>query len=341
MCGILGYIRIDGAPLPDTLGPALSSIAHRGPDNEQTLIEEGVFLGHRRLKILDLGELANQPMTSSDGRYTLIYNGEIYNYIELRADLESRGYSFQTTGDTEVLLYLYAEFGHACVDHLNGMFAFVVYDRVSREVFAARDRLGIKPIYYAWDHRTLIISSEIRAIVAADPSLGEIDQAALAQYLMLGSVQAPRTIFKRIKALLPGHSLALTEGSLRKHEYWSAPFIPESEKARVTFEEASGRTRELLTDSVQKQLISDVALGAFLSGGIDSTIIAGLMSASNGVPPKTFSIRYDEGGSAYNEGDCRPNGHSLRMRPPRVPGLRRRRVRRVASVHPAPRPAFV
>ncbi|MFC1512263.1 asparagine synthase (glutamine-hydrolyzing) [Candidatus Latescibacterota bacterium] len=303
MCGFLTYFDIENNYIPELLQNGLSALTHRGPDNEGIFQDKDIFLGHRRLKIIDLSDSANQPMSCENGRYWIVYNGEIYNFQELRQFLTSKGYLFKTKGDTEVLLKLYQELEKRCLERLNGMYSFVIYDKYKKNIFAARDRIGIKPLFYYWDGRVLSISSEIKAFLEANIINREIDIVALKQYLVYGSVKSPRTIFKSIKSLLPGHYLCLENKSLRIKKYWEIPFIPEADKPTESLHNASNKVRELLEDSIRLQMISDVPLGAFLSGGIDSSVIVALMSKLTNSEVKTFSIGFDVGGSSYNEID--------------------------------------
>ena len=196
MCGILIYYNVNRDAVPESLERGLDSMKHRGPDGEGIFREKGVFLGHRRLKIIDLSDNANQPMSCDEGRYWIVFNGEIYNYKELRHFLEARGHRFKTQSDTEVLLKMYIELGEGCLKHLNGMFAFAVYDNYTGKLFVVRDRLGIKPVYYFWDGKVLVIASEIRTLVESNIVPRELDSIAIQQYLMQGCVQSPRTIIK-------------------------------------------------------------------------------------------------------------------------------------------------
>jgi len=301
MCGILTYYNTVSGTVPKSLKCGLDSMKHRGPDSEGTFCDKGVFLGHHRLKIIDLSDNANQPMSCGEGRYWIVFNGEIYNYQELRPFLEAKGHRFKTQSDTEVLLKMYIELGEGCLKHLNGMFAFAIYDNYTRKLFAARDRLGIKPLYYFWNGKVFVMASEIRALVESKIVPRELDSIAIQQYLMLGSVQSPHTIIKSIKTLMPGHFLFLENHELKINEYWYTPFISEGDKRFETFEDAKKRVRELLEDSIRLRLISDVPLGVFLSGGIDSSTIVALMSKLGASKISTFSIGFDVGGSTWNE----------------------------------------
>jgi asparagine synthase (glutamine-hydrolysing) len=302
MCGLIAYSHIADGRLPKRLTRGLRSLGHRGPDAHGEKRDGGVFLGHRRLKILDLSDQANQPMASDDGRYTIVFNGEIYNYPELRGELLAKGWKLRTTGDTEVLLKLFIEMGEACLPRLNGMFAFVIHDAAERRFFAARDHFGIKPLYYVWDGKQLAFASEIRALLEAGIVPLEIDPAAVDQFLTWGSIQLPRTIVKGVTSLTPGHLLTFHEGAMQERPYWSLPNGAATDSGpEISEKDAVRRIRELLEDSVRGQLVSDVPLGAFLSGGVDSTTVVGLMRQLGVGEINTFSIGFGRGEDAFNE----------------------------------------
>lgn len=301
MCGFLTCLRPGGGLDRDRLEAGLAALEHRGPDCRGTIAREGVFLGHRRLKIIDLSDRANQPMSTPDGRLTLVYNGEIYNFRQLRRELEARGRRFETTGDTEVLLALYDELGAGCLSRLSGMFAFAIYDWERREIFAARDRVGIKPLYYRADAGGIALASEIRALLAAGLAERAINETAVEQYLSGGSVEAPQTIIPNVFALRPGHWLRWRDGRLDVNRYWKPPYVPEAEKKPVDEREAAECLRWLLEEAVRGQLVSDVPLGVFLSGGIDSSTIVALMARLGVGTIKTFSIGFDVGREAFDE----------------------------------------
>lgn len=301
MCGIFAYFSLNGENVPQTLGQGVDFLRHRGPDRQGAIEDSTFFLGHCRLKIIDLSDEANQPFCSDDGRYGLLFNGEIYNYREERRLLERQGHTFRTQSDTEVLLRLYQVDGLQCLKRLNGMFAFVIYDRKEKKVVAARDRFGIKPLYYAFSGRSLCFASELGSLLESGVVARQVDPEALGEYLHFGAVQSPRTIIQGIRSLNPGELLIAQDGQVKIERYWELPFIPEAEKARPSSVQAVARIRELLTESVKRQLVSDVPLGVFLSGGIDSSTVVGAM-ATLGIPEiKTFSIGYDVGGNETNE----------------------------------------
>ncbi len=294
MCGICGVVYGDGRePDKGVLKRANDLIAHRGPDDEGSLIDAPAALAMRRLAIIDLNT-GHQPISYAAERYWIVFNGEIYNYQDLRAGLLSRGHSLKTKSDTEAILALYQEKGERCVDDLRGMFAFAIWDRKEKSLFIARDRIGKKPLVYA--HRpdgTLLFGSEIRCLFGLDPKLPrEIDPVAVDMFLSLQYIPSPRAIYREVRKLPPGHSMTWKAGKLDVRRYWDLPLG----KPPITtdFEEAKRLLRDTLTESTRLRMISDVPLGAFLSGGVDSSIIVALMARLSTKPVKTFSIGFDE-----------------------------------------------
>jgi asparagine synthase (glutamine-hydrolysing) len=291
MCGIAGIVsaaadeRIEAA----TIHRMCQAIVHRGPDDEGIFVKDGVGFGMRRLSIIDLAG-GHQPVFNEDRSVWVVFNGEIYNFPQLRSELQSRGHRLSTHTDTEVIVHLYEEMGRDCVHRLRGMFAFALYDERRRKVLIARDRLGEKPLHYAFDGKRLLFGSEIKAILAVAPELAEIDRHALRQYLQFGYVPDPATSFSDIKKLPPGHLLELENGKLSVSQYWDLPeygtHSPASEEACL--EELEHR----LAEAVEMRLIADVPLGAFLSGGVDSSLIVALMARASSKPVKTFSIGF-------------------------------------------------
>ena len=290
MCGIFGSFAIDGEPVDAKRGEICTdTLVHRGPDEGGTWSEDSLFLGMRRLSILDL-EAGNQPIWDSSKRFCIVYNGELYNYRELRSTLQAQGYALQTKSDTEVVLNAFVKWGPQCLQRLNGMFAFAVWNRRERSLFISRDRLGEKPLYYFWDRKRLVFASEMKAIVA-DPTIErEIDFQGLFNYLSFGSSLAPTTIFRNISKLQPGHYLEVSTKGLSLHEYWDVPRQTEPHGKGSAF--SAETIRELLADSVRMRMVSDVPLGAFLSGGVDSSAIVAYMTRFSEQPIKTFSLGF-------------------------------------------------
>jgi asparagine synthase (glutamine-hydrolysing) len=302
MCGIAGILSRDCASLAEQLAPMIQAQAHRGPDAWGTWIDGPCALGHRRLSIIDLSEGGRQPMTSSDQRLHLTFNGEIYNFQELRTELISLGHTFRSRSDTEVLIAAYQQWGENCLQKLRGMFAFALWDAPNMRLFLARDRVGKKPLFYSLQKDRFVFASELQGVLAAPGISREIDLSAIDAYLSYGYVPAPRTAFRAVKKLLPGNSMVIEFGDsalTAKHStYWELQYLP---KLAITEEEAIERLREKLSVAVRIRMISDVPLGTFLSGGIDSSIVVGLMAKQSASKVKTFSIGFKE--SEYNELD--------------------------------------
>ncbi|MFN5170640.1 MAG: asparagine synthase (glutamine-hydrolyzing) [Cyclobacteriaceae bacterium] len=291
MCGITGIFAYNlvGKFNKVNVAAATRALEKRGPDFQDVFLSEWVCLGHRRLSIIDTREVAHQPMWDSSGRYGIVFNGEIFNYRELRQNLEQRGFTFRTESDTEVLLNLWIANREACLNQLNGFFAFCIYDQHEESLFLARDRYGIKPLLYLSDDDKFIFASEMKSIVhyGIDKSL---DYTALATYFQLNYIPAPRTVFSAVKKLLPGHYIRVKRGDVSINRYYSIPY-PTAHPEPLTYEEAQQALFQKLEASVQKRLVADVPLGAFLSGGIDSSVITGL--ASRHKPNlHTFSIGF-------------------------------------------------
>src|SRR5262245_7133164 len=268
-------------------------LRHRGPDGEGLRSEGPVGLGHRRLAIVDVAG-GHQPMTNEDGTVWIILNGEIYNHGELRPSLEACGHHYRTRSDTETILHLYEEEGERCVEKLRGMFAFALWDRTRRELLLARDRLGIKPLYYIIDGSELLFASEIKALLAALPHRPVFNHAILPEFLATRFVSGGETFFEGVRSLSPGHTLTWSpEGGIQLRQYWHVP-TGEDSPASLSFEEAVRDVRAGLFDAVRSHLMSDVPLGLFLSGGIDSSALAGVMSSMARAPIQTFSVGFDE-----------------------------------------------
>jgi asparagine synthase (glutamine-hydrolysing) len=290
MCGIAGIFDMAGGPVhAEEVRSMCAAIVHRGPDGEGTYLGQGVGLGMRRLSIIDL-ETGDQPVRNEDGSAWVVFNGEIYNYRELRADLEARGHRFYTHTDTEVIVHLYEERGVACVEALRGMFAFAVWDERAGQLLLARDRLGIKPLYYGCVGDRLVFGSELKALLALPEVRRSVDWKAFAHFLTFLSTPADQSILSGIRKLPPAHVLVARVGAEpRVSRYWDVSFAPERGRSEEWFVE---RLRELLHESVGMHLVSDVPLGAFLSGGIDSSTVVATMAAHMAEPVKTFSIGF-------------------------------------------------
>ena len=266
------------------------TLTHRGPDGAGEFVGEGVGLAHRRLSIIDLGG-GTQPMENEDGSLVLVFNGEIYNYLELKPDLESRGHRFRTTSDTEVILHLYEELGPACVEALNGMFAFALWDKRERRLLLARDRLGKKPLYYQQLGDSLIFASELKALRQHPRVEARISPTALDDYLAYGYVPYDRCILEGVQKLPPGCTLRWEQGEARVERYWDVTFVTATGPDEATWIE---ELEDLLRQAIRIRLRSDVPLGVFLSGGADSSAIAALASFESASKVKTFSIGFDE-----------------------------------------------
>jgi len=293
MCGILGQIGIEtGEEFAGHFLAALNLQAHRGPDDcGVTHPTPDVWLGHRRLSIIDLSPTGHQPMANETGDLQVVFNGEIYNFPELRPQLESKGHVFRSQSDTEVLLHGYEEWGSAgLVKRLKGMFAFGLYDKPRRRLVLVRDRLGVKPLYYHSTHNTLPFASEIKSILHLKPELRELNLAAVSSFLSYRMVLGDDTFFRGIRALPPGKILVREAGATRQKRYWQVPdFEAEEDKGEDYYLEA---TRELVTTATHRRLISDVPLGAYLSGGLDSSLLVAVMARGAGHPVRTFCIGF-------------------------------------------------
>ncbi len=276
----------------DVLARMNHSIVHRGPDDEGFFVEENVGLAMRRLSIIDV-KTGHQPISNENRDIWIVFNGEIYNHAELRSQLESKGHQYRTRSDTETIVHLYEEYGRDCVSHLRGMFAFVIWDRRKRVLLAARDRLGIKPFYYRWDGKSFLFGSEIKAVFAYPGITPEFNNTTLAEYLAFGYLTGPDTMFAGIQKLMPGHTLELPEGGVPKIErYWDLAIKPDQEpRPREYYVKTY---REMLEDAVGSHLMSDVPLGMFLSGGLDSSAVAALATKIRGDQIQTFAVGYGE-----------------------------------------------
>jgi asparagine synthase (glutamine-hydrolysing) len=299
MCGIFGILAKDPAHFSHA-DAQLRVIEHRGPDEEGKWRGDCVYLGNRRLSIIDLAG-GSQPIFNETNSCCIVFNGELYNFLDLRPVLEGRGHVFRTRSDTEVVLHAYEEWGTACLDHFNGMFALAIWDSQRQHLFIARDRIGEKPLYYYAAPDRFVFGSEIKSIVA-DPTIPrEVNPRGLSNFLAFGHALAPDTMYRNILKLLPGHYLIAREGEVKITQYWDVgdePQLPEGKPLRE--EEYAERILALLDDSVRRRMIADVPVGAFLSGGVDSSAVVALMKRHATGPVKTFSLGFSIGG-AYNE----------------------------------------
>lgn len=277
MCGITGFIAFSGhdsEKAANRVKVMADVIAHRGPDEDGFFIDNHTAFGHKRLSIIDLSS-GQQPMHSFDNTHHIVFNGEVYNYLEIQKELINLGHQFKTQCDTEVILYAYMEWGRACVERFNGMFAFAIWNSKDRTLFAARDRVGKKPFYYAWDGQTFAFGSELKSLLAGGFSQKKIDPRSLDCYLTFGYIPAPMTIFKDVKKLTAAHTLFLSNQEFIIKRYWQARF---AEPAPQSMDEACEAFEPLLLDAVKCRLMSEVPLGAFLSSGLDSTLVVSFMS---------------------------------------------------------------
>jgi len=291
MCGIAGIVRSDGAQIDrDLLARMNDAIRHRGPDDDGFYFSDGVGLAMRRLSIIDL-KGGHQPIHNSDRTAWIVFNGEIYNYRELRKQLEACGHQFYTDSDTEAIVHAYDEYGTDCPKYLRGMFAFAIWDERAKSLFLARDRVGKKPLLYAQLNGQLIFGSEFMALLRHPEVSRDVNYEAIHHYLSFICVPAPLTAYQAIRKLQPGHWLLWKNGEIKLERYWQLDF---SHKISISEEEAGERVVDLLRDAVRVRLMSEVPLGAFLSGGIDSSAIVALMAQESSEKVKTFSIGFEE-----------------------------------------------
>jgi asparagine synthase (glutamine-hydrolysing) len=296
MCGIAGFLKEDARASRDVLASMCDRLAHRGPDAYGWMADDHAALGHRRLSIIDLST-GDQPMGNEDGSIQVVFNGEIYNYRELRRELQAKGHRFRTESDTEVLAHLYEEAGERMPEFLNGMFAFAIWDAPRRRLFLARDRMGKKPLYYSGDVPgfRFAFASELKALAAMPGFDAREDPRSIAEFLALSYIPDPRTIYRGVAKLEPAHSLTVDLSGIRKRRYWEPSFQRHGRPLEETIEELSG----LAEDAVERRMISDVPLGAFLSGGVDSSAVVAFMARKAPSRVRTFSIgftnkRFDE-----------------------------------------------
>ncbi len=300
MCGIVGILGSPEKPLDVLVRTMRDVFPYRGPDAEGLWVNHSskVALGHRRLSIIDVRSAGNQPMSYGEGRFWIAYNGEIYNYLELREELMGKGYGFRTQTDTEVLLAAFCEWGGGCLNRFNGMWAFAIWDDAKERLFLSRDRMGIKPLYYYQDTRAFYFASELKAILSALDHRPEIDMALLDAYMSFGYVPGENTFFRGIRRLLPGHFAEWDGNGLgTPRKYWDLVFEADSTS---DIGECARQSRVILEDSIALRLRSDVPLGIFLSGGIDSSAVVALLARNAMAQLKTFSVAYDFG-PEFNE----------------------------------------
>ena len=298
MCGINGIYNISklNSPLQE-MEKMIAKQKHRGPDASGTYVNDFVAFGHSRLSIIDLEASSNQPFYSKDNKFILIFNGEIYNYKEIRESLPD--YHFRTNSDTEVVLAAYQTWGTNCVHQFNGMFAFAIWDVEKRTLFIARDRLGIKPLYIYDNNESIVFSSEIRSLMECSLVKKKIDKDSFVDYLRYNTVHAPKTIIEGVKMLMPGHYIWVSDDEYKNEPYWDINKYINRKSDNQSYEEIKIEVKDRLTKSVKRRLVADVPFGAFLSGGIDSSAIVALMSEVTDKPLKTFNISFAE--EAFSE----------------------------------------
>ena len=292
MCGIAGLLRIDGKVEESSLARMSANLAHRGPDDDGLWVSEDakVGLAHRRLAIIDLGPAGHQPMTNEDGSIWLVYNGEIYNYIEIKRRLEDLGHRFRSNSDTETIIHGYEEWGEAFLEKLRGMFAFGLWDSRWQRLLLVRDHTGIKPLFYYWDGQTFAFASEIKGFWGLDGIDRTVDRSAIFDYLTYMYVPAPKTAYQRIRKLQPGHLLSFDGTRLQEKQYWEVPLAQDDS---MDENRAVRLLREHLSDAVSLNMVSDVPVGVFLSGGLDSSTVVAYMTKQAREPIRTYSIGFD------------------------------------------------
>ena len=293
MCGINGILSLnENDKSLQIIALMNNSLKHRGPNDEGVFVENTIALGHRRLSIIDLSDAGHQPMLSDDGNLVIVYNGELYNYLELKVELKD--YNYKTNTDTEVILAAYKKWGYDCLNHFNGMYAFAIWNRSKKNLFIARDRAGIKPLYYFQQNNTLIFSSEIRALLSTNLIPKKLNGEALADYLRYQTVHAPDTILKDVSMLMPGHYIIASENNFDIKKYWEPSTDKNPEAEQRSYSSICKEINKILFDAVERRLVADVPFGAFLSGGIDSSAVVGIMSKIAQQKVKTFSVVFDD-----------------------------------------------
>jgi len=297
MCGINGIISFKNRTnLDSTIRKMNNVLVHRGPDSEGILIHKNIALGHRRLSIIDLSDNASQPIFDNSGQFSLIYNGELYNFKNLKSQLSD--YNFKTQTDSEVILASYLKWGEKCIEHFDGMFAFAILDKNDNSIFIARDRLGIKPLYYFHNEDNFVFSSEIKSLLTSELVPRKINRESVYDYVRYQTVHAPNTIIKDVSMLMPGHYIKVQNKDIKFQKYWSLKI--ENNKQEKPYSEIKNDIKNLIFSAVEKRMMSDVPLGAFLSGGIDSSIITGVMSKLTEKKVNTFSVNFNE--AEFSEG---------------------------------------
>ncbi|HXI09734.1 MAG TPA: asparagine synthase (glutamine-hydrolyzing), partial [Thermodesulfobacteriota bacterium] len=299
MCGIAGIYdtRAKRGSLEPEIRAMTEALSHRGPDDFGYHVADTVALGHRRLSIIDL-KGGHQPIYNEDSTACIVYNGEVYNYREIKKELEGAGHRFTTNSDTETILHAYEQWGEECVGRLHGMFAFCVWDSKKKTLFMARDRFGKKPFFYAEYNGRFVFSSEMKSILLDPGFKRTVDDEALAAYFMFTYVPAPLTIYRGIKKLLPGHTLTYRDGQTTENKYWDIRFAPDRGKKEKDF---IPEFMELLREAVRMRLLSEVPLGAFLSGGVDSSTVVALMSGVSPSPVNTFTIGFSGNTGGFDD----------------------------------------
>src|SRR5687768_9392758 len=303
MCGIAGLVATDHLDQQDSARAIAMRdiIAHRGPDDAGLFVDGHAALAHRRLSIVDLAA-GHQPLANETGQVWIVFNGEVYNHADVRPELEAAGHHYKTRSDTETLIHAYEQWGDACVEHFRGMFAFAIWDAPRRRLLLARDRLGVKPLYYAKVGNRLLFASEIKAILASGLVRAEANDGALPELLGTRYLSGSETLFKGVHRLAPGHTLVFEDGRVTIRKYWDVPVgHADPGIAALSDRDAVARFRELLEESVRIRLMADVPLGMFLSGGLDSSAIAAIMARMIDRPLQTFSVAFKQ--RAFSELD--------------------------------------
>src|SRR6202041_2139889 len=305
MCGIAGVVGNEqGAQFAVLIERMTAALDHRGPDSHGVKDFGSCVLGNTRLAIVDLSERGRMPMCNEDASVWITYNGECYNAHELRSQLVSQGHRFRSTTDTEVIVHLYEEYGERCVEHLRGMFAFAIWDTRAKKLLLARDRLGIKPLYYATDSQKIIFASEIKAVLASGLVPRKLDPAGVRVFLQLGHIPAPWTAIQNVKPLEPGHIGVWQNGNFRATRYWQLP-VSNARRSKESPEEIADGLRELLLESSRQQLMSDVPIALFLSGGVDSAVLGSLMQHAGADKITALTIGFAEKSFDESESSAR------------------------------------